>query len=230
MKALALIFVIATISSCKSNDPTKIDDTQEPVQTSILDDLANPAQSNGLVIPPPDSAGRPETKYVSDKDHSSISFRTMHWDIVDLIGWFSDFEVVLFSDRADFTDAEIYAVVNPKSILMPNDRMQGSVQKHPYIKTDDYPEISFHSKGMEPNGGNTYKLIGEMTMNGITHEVPFDIIFNGFAYPGEQSICGWTVTGALDRHGFNVGSDEKLHSGRAMHADSIYLTMSLRME
>lgn len=62
----------------------------------------------------------PSTKYVSDDDHSSISFRTKHWEIVDIIGWFSDFKVIMYSDKPDFSDAVIYAEVNPKSIVMPN--------------------------------------------------------------------------------------------------------------
>lgn len=172
----------------------------------------------------------PKTKYVADMDHSSVSFRTGHWEIVDLIGWVSDFEIVMFADKEDFTDAVISARVDPRSIVMPNKKMQGSVKKSPYLDTEAFPIMEFNSRGMRPIAPNLYKLTGTLTINGVGVEVSFNVQFNGFAYPGEQSICGFNVNGAFNRHDFNIAGEETLHSGNLIHSDSIYLNMSLRME
>ena len=67
-------------------------------------------------------------------------------------------------------------------------------------------------------------------MNGISKQVQFDVIFNGYAYPGEKRICGFDVSGSINRTDFNIADDDKLHSGKAMHDEIINLKMSLRME
>lgn len=173
---------------------------------------------------------RPQTKFSADQDHSSISFRTKHWDIVDIIGWFADFDVVMYADSIDFIDAVVYAEVNPKSLRMPNLKMQGTAQKEPYLDSERFPQVTFMSQLLKKKGVHTYELMGEININGIKREINFDVLFNGYAYPGEKSICGFDVSGKIDRNDFHVGTNDKLHSGRKVHGDTIYLNMALRME
>jgi polyisoprenoid-binding protein YceI len=212
--------------SCKL-DSKKLDG-EEAVQQAIQQDLETGIGTlSRLNI---DQADLPKKKYIADKDHSSISFRTKHWEIVDLIGWFSDFDIIMHADKEDFSDAVIFGKVYPKSITMPNIKMQGSVPKPPYIDTESFPEASFVSNSLNKISDVDYKLKGKFSLNGIEKELSFDVRFNGFAYPREKSICGFTINGELNRHDFNIAGDDRLHSGKALHDDIIYLTLSLRME
>ncbi|NND34604.1 MAG: YceI family protein [Saprospiraceae bacterium] len=190
------------------------------------------SNANPLVKPeiPPGASYLPRIKFTADKDHSSISFKTKHWEIVDIIGWFTDFEIVMHSDSADFSDAVVYAEVSPSSLQMPNLKMQGTAQKEPYLNSELFPHATFKSKQMIKRGNNSYTLNGQLAINGINREIDFDVIFNGYAYPGEKSICGFDVSGKINRNDFNVGIGDKLHSGKKVHSDTIYLSMALRME
>ena len=172
----------------------------------------------------------PDKRFVADKDHSSISFRTKHWEIVDLIGWVDDFDVVMYSDHDDFTDAIIMARADPGSIHMPNIKMAQSLGKFPYMDAVNFPEIRFESDSLILTGFRKYDLFGKMTINGISRPTIFDVAFNGYAYPGEQSICGFNIDGVIKRHEFEIGTDDELHSGRVIHDSLIFLSMSLRME
>ena len=194
----------------------------------VEEDLQEPMQSVSEITM--DSVGLPGRRYLADPEHSSISFKTRHWEIVDLIGWFEDFEIHMYADQADFTDAKFLAIVDARSIRMPNSKMQSTVQKKPYIDTDQFPKVIFRSNSFNKTAQDGYKLKGIFEINGMAKEIQFDVHYNGHAYPGEKSICGFDVQGSFDRHDFNIAPDLKLHSGKQIHGDSIYLSMSLRME
>ena len=40
-------------------------------------------------------------KFVGDTDHSSIEFRTEHWGILDIIGWFEDFDLMVIAEYGE---------------------------------------------------------------------------------------------------------------------------------
>ena len=72
---------------------------------------------------------------------------------------------------------------------MPNPKIKSSVLAVLYIDTNKFPKVEVHSKNFSKTGHDLYELLGLSTMNGITKEALFNVVFNGFAYPGEKSIC-----------------------------------------
>lgn len=226
---LLLFFLLLITSACKIDNKENTSLEEAGIHERIQEDITNGIlNESDLTL---DLPNLPQTKYLADKAHSSISFRTKHWEIVDLIGWFDDFEVVMYADSSDFTDAVIFARVNPLSAKMPESRMAGSIGESPYIDSENHKYMTFLSQQLKKTSENKYLLTGVMQMNGIEKETTFDVTFNGFAYPGEKSICGFDVTGKINRKDFKVaGGDDTIHSGRKVHDDIIHLRMSLRME
>jgi polyisoprenoid-binding protein YceI len=218
-------FIIALCTSCSSQDQSKKE--TEQIKNRIQIDLTNTTSKNSLELSLPEL---PSYKYTVDKAHSSISFRTKHWEIVDIIGWFSDFNIIMYSDDKDFTDAVIYAEVFIESIIMPNEKMMESAKKYPYLDSENFPKMTFTSSQMNKIEGNKYSLRGMLNVNGVSKQTEFTVTSNGFAYPNEQSICGFDINGEINRHDFNIAGNSRLHSGRKIHDDIIYLNFALRME
>ncbi|MDH3243683.1 MAG: YceI family protein [Saprospiraceae bacterium] len=202
--------------------------TNFSVANVIAKDLEEVVQEGHSIQPKHENL--PLTRYLSDKDHSSISFQTGHWEIVDLIGWFEDFQVVMYSDSADFSDAVVYAEADPASIRMPNMKMAQTASKAPYIDSENYPVVSFESRRITLESAGKYTLDGVFNMNGVDKLITFEVLFKGYAYPGEKSICGFKALGKINRHDFNIAGDDRLHSGKAVHGDTIEIRMDLRME
>lgn len=200
-----------------------------PGCTADAGDQLKHRSSNVLAM---DLPQRPVAKrrLVADTAHSVISFRTMHFEIVELTGWFEHFRITMDSDSADLSDAVIQAEVDVTSLRMPNRRMMGTAIKVPYLDGDAHPVMRFMSTSFVPLTDSTYSLDGSMEVNGIERPMHFDVDLHGFAYPGEQDICGFTATASFDRHLFNVGTEDRLHSGRMIHADRIDLRIAVRME
>lgn len=172
----------------------------------------------------------PSTRYIADTAHSSILFRASHWEIVDIIGWFADYEIVMYSDEPDFLDAVIEAKVKVNSVCMPNKRMQGHIQQEEYFHTEKYPEVGFKSSGIRRVSGDNYIVLGEFTLLDKTVSRYLMAEYRGHAYPNEKPEHGWKVTTYLTHDDFGWDNSGKLHSGRLLLEDTIWVECNLRME
>ncbi len=224
---ISFLLVIVN-SGCTNSEGEHGDQSASSVSDRIAEDLADGSMQPANWKFPFDEPDK--QILLADTAHSTITFRTDHWDIVKLYGWFEDFEVRMYTDEPDFSDAEIFARVNVATIRMPNTRMAASVIQVPYVDTKEYPYAVFSSTGFSKTGDNMFKVPGKFEMNGHSINTEFIARYTGHAYPGENSICGFHITGAINRHDFGIAGDDRLHSGLAVHGDTIFLEMSMRME
>lgn len=172
----------------------------------------------------------PKTRYVADTAHSSILFRASHWEIVDIIGWFANYEIVMHSDRKDFTDAVIEAKIKVNSVTMPNKRMQGHVQQEEYFHAEQFPEVKYKSSQLVHLEGSNYLLKGQFTLLDKTVYREMQAKYRGHAYPNEKPEHGWRVKTYLTHDDFGWDNSGTLHSGRLLLEDTIWVECNLRME
>jgi polyisoprenoid-binding protein YceI len=233
MKAFLVIVALSFLSLGCSNSPKEhiaSDNNKEKVsihqkiKEDLTDGLSHP---NTLIV---DEPNLPKNKWVAERGHSSISFTSRHWEIVDLIGFFDDFEVSMYFEKADFSDAVIFAKANPYSIVMPNFKMAGALINEEYFHADKYPIIEFKSILFMPLHDSDYALTGLLKIKGIEKEIHLNAKFNGYAYPEEKRFAGFSAQGKFSRYDYNIGGKNTLHSGKLMHSDSISFIINLRME
>lgn len=219
-----LLFACTSQEVEKTSQETPKEDIHAKIKKDLEDGISHPQTIEV------DESDLPKIKRVAERAHSSISFRTKHFEVVDLIGWFADFEVVMYYETDDFSDAVIFARANPASFVMPNFQMAGSLKNPEYLDAEQFPQIMFSSTKLELLGDGKYKLFGMMDMKGIKKEMEIDVTFNGYAYPDEKRLAGFNIAGAFSRHDFNIAPNDMLHSGNPIHGDSIWFEGSFRME
>lgn len=123
-----------------SDNPAEIlKSVQEKIREDLADGISHP---NTIEV---DESKLPPIKWVAERGHSSISFYSRHWEIVDLMGWFEEFEAVMYSDDEAFSNTKIFAKVNAASIVMPNFKMAETLNNADYLNTKTYSEIRFES-------------------------------------------------------------------------------------
>lgn len=172
----------------------------------------------------------PKTRYVADTAHSSILFKATHWEIVDILGWFADYEIVMLSDREDFTDAVIEAKIKINSVFMPNKRMQSHIQGHEYFDTENNPDVLYKGSELVHVKDNQYLLKGHFTLLGKTVYREMQATYRGHAYPNEKPEHGWKIKTFLTHQDFGWDNSATLHSGRVFLQDTIHIECNLRME
>jgi polyisoprenoid-binding protein YceI len=75
-----------------------------------------------------------------------------------------------------------------------------------FFSTEKHPEMTFRSTEVSDLGGNRYRLVGDVTINGVTRPLPFAVDFNGAeVFPADGKLhAGFSASGELNRDDFGV--------------------------
>jgi len=152
-------------------------------------------------------AGYAQTTWKSDKAHSQLKFDITHYDINTVSGTFSDFEVLVLSDKEDFSDAVVELKAKAASINTGINARDEHLRSADFFDVATHPEISFKSNGIKKVANNKYEVSGDLTMHGITKPVTLQLELRGtFTNPRNQKkIAGLRITGTIKRSDFGIG-------------------------
>jgi polyisoprenoid-binding protein YceI len=144
----------------------------------------------------------------SEKGHSEITFVINHLGISQVSGTLDDFDVTINSSKEDFSDAVVELKANAASINTRLDARDKHLKNADFFDVEKFPEITFKSTKISPNGKNKYILQGNLTIKGITKSTSLDLTYNGTVKnPMNQAPnAGFTLHGTIKRSDFSVGN------------------------
>lgn len=143
-----------------------------------------------------------------DKAHSKLGFGVTHLMISTVEGSFKSFDAKITSSKEDFSDAVIELTADVNSINTDNDQRDGHLKGADFFDAEKFPTITFKSTSFKKKGKNTYTLVGNLTMHGVTKSVTLEATFTGTAvHPyTKKTIGAFKVTGTIKRSDFGVGT------------------------
>jgi len=154
-------------------------------------------------------AAMAQSTYTFDKNHARLSFSVLHFGISHIEGNFKVFNATIISAKEDFSDAVIEMTADVKSINTDVEMRDNDLKGAGWFDADKYAAITFKSSQFKKESSKSYKLIGNITMHGVTKPIVFDVVFNGKGQNpfSKKYSCGFTVTGNLNRLDFGIGGE-----------------------
>ena len=147
------------------------------------------------------------TVYKVDKAHSKLGFTISHMMISEVDGTFNGFEATITSSKADFSDATVELTADVNTVDTNNEGRDKHLKSADFFDAATYPTITFKSTSFTKTGDKTYKVVGDLTMHGVTKSVTLDATLGGTtADKAGKTIAGFKVTGTIKRSDFGVGS------------------------
>lgn len=171
--------------------------------------------------PAPITIAAPAGEYVSDPNHSSVSFGLKHLGLSDYTLKFRTFDATVAFDPANIAAAKVTASIKASDIVSgyPGDYAAG----HPgskfksweddlanstnFLDAGQHPAITFVSTSVEPSGERTARVTGDLTLKGVTRPVTLDVTFSGEtdAHPfAKVPAIGFSATGTFKRSEFGL--------------------------
>lgn len=120
--------------------------------------------------------------YNIDPMHSKAGFEVSHLVISTVEGKFKNFSGKL-DIKEDFSKSSIEAVLDAKSIDTGVDQRDDHLRSADFFNVSEFPDITFKSTRIE-GSPEKFKLIGELTIRGITKEVTLDSKYLGSVVDG----------------------------------------------
>jgi polyisoprenoid-binding protein YceI len=161
-----------------------------------------------------------------DSTHSEVGFAVRHMMVSKVRGKFTKFagEIVTADDMLD---SSVTAEIDLASIDTGAEQRDGHLRSADFFDTENHPTMTYRSTGVRPDGDD-YILDGELTLKGVTRQVPLKLEVNGFgpdAYGGTRA--GFSATGHINRSDFGITWNAAIEGGGVVVADRVDLHLEI---
>jgi len=167
------------------------------------------------VITVPAIAGA--STWAIDPAHSSAQFAVRHLMVSTVRGQLGKVTGTVNIDDSDLTHSTAEATIDANGIDTREAKRDEHLRSPDFLDTAKYPTMTFKSKKVERVSDGKYKVTGDLTMRGVTHEVVLDV--EGSPTPmkdpmGNTKLGGVAKT-TLNRQDFGINWSKSLDGGRA---------------
>ncbi len=170
-------------------------------------------------------------RWLVDTAHSGVHFQVKHLGLANVRGRFDTFDADVVVGPA-LSDVAVNASIDLASINTNQADRDAHLRSTDFFAADEHPQMTFRSSTVEPGeDGASYELHGELTVNGVTRPVTFDVEFNGTqVHPGDQhERAGFTATGHIDRRDYGVDFNLPLGAGQVVVGNKVRIELDIEL-
>ncbi|HLI69969.1 MAG TPA: YceI family protein [Ktedonobacteraceae bacterium] len=139
-----------------------------------------------------------------DPFHTLVEFSVVHLKISIVKGRFKEVHGTLHLDTLHPENSWVKAQVNVASIDTGVPARDGHLRSADFFDAVRYPTIAFESTAVEPTGETTSRVMGNLSLHGVTRPVTFYAKYMG--YTRDVETQGWRVglhaTAVINRRDF----------------------------
>ena len=177
------------------------------------------------------SASAQTVTWTIDPGHSAAQFTVRHMVVSNVRGEFDGPTGTVTFDPTDLRTLKVDVSFNTKSINTRNADRDKDLRSDLFFDVAKFPKMTFKSRRAEPGAAGHLKLIGDLTIKGVTKEVTLDVEGPTAEIKdiwGEQRI-GATATTTIDRRQFGLVYNRMLEGGGAVVGDEVTVTIDIEM-
>ncbi|MBX3301097.1 MAG: polyisoprenoid-binding protein [Nitrospira sp.] len=175
----------------------------------------------------PIAAGAETARWDIDPDHSSIEFRVAHMVVSKTSGRFRDYQGFVEMDADAKTLKSIEATIKTESIDTNHDKRDAHLRNADFLDVERFPTMTYTMKQYRKQG-DTYTVIGDLTLRGVTKEITLNVTFNGVTKdPWGNTRAGFSADGTLNRKDFGMVWNKVLDSGGLVVGDEVQIRLDI---
>ena len=170
--------------------------------------------------------GIPTGTWAIDKAHTKVGFAVKHMGVSTVRGEFREFDGALEVGEDGTLRAQ--GTVKAASVHTNQEQRDEHLRSADFFDVENYPEITFESTSIERVDDENYKIVGDLTIHGITKSVELDAELGGVDVGmQDEHRTGLEVTGQLSRKDYEMKFNAALGSGNAVVADKVKLALDV---
>lgn len=161
-----------------------------------------------------------------DPSHSRVGFVARHLMIAKVRGQFRDFSgTITVTD--DPLESSVAASVDLSSVDTGDAGRDEHLRSADFFTVDHHPQMTFASTGLKPDGDD-YLLFGDLTINGVTHQVEFSLEFDGVAPdPWGGTRVAFTAEADVNRKDWGIEWNATLETGGVVVGDKVKIQLDV---
>ena len=166
--------------------------------------LAAPALSQ--TPPTRDPAQIRAGSYTVDPDHTQVGWRVSHMGFSNYAGGFSNVSGTLDLQPKNPAASKLSIRIPVASVTTTSDKLTGELKGEQWLDAGKFPDMTFVSTKVAPEGKDRAKIAGDLTLHGVTKPVTLDVTLVGAGTNplSKKVTVGFEATGTLKRSEFGV--------------------------
>lgn len=164
-----------------------------------------------------------------DPTHSQVEFAAKHMMITTVKGSLPDLDGVIVLDPTDPAACSAEVTFQVGSLTTRVADRDTHLKSPDFLDAEQFPTITFRSTAVEGAVDGAFKLVGDLTIKGVTKSVVLDARFEGQGrdpWGGER--VSFLATGAIDRREFGLTWNAALETGGVLVGHEIKLTVDVQ--
>src|SRR5512146_1280685 len=166
-----------------------------------------------------------------DPNHTAIQFKVKHMVVSNVRGNFEKFSGTVVYDEADVAKSSADVSIDLASVNTRVEKRDNDLRSPNFFDVAKYPTMTFKSKRVEKVQDGRLKMIGDLTLHGVTREVALDVEGPTAAIkdPQGNTRVGGQATAKINRKDFGLTWHKLLAGGGLVVGDDVEITIDVEI-
>ena len=165
-----------------------------------------------------------------DKAHTSVEFAVRHMMFTTVRGRFTAFEINVDFDQANPEGSSLEAKIEAASVDTRDVDRDTHLRSADFFDAEKYPFLVFKSRRIERASNGRYRIIGDLTIRGVTKEVALDTEFAGTGKnPWGATVAAFSAETKIDRKQFGLNWNAALEAGGVLVGDEVKIQLEVEL-
>jgi len=170
------------------------------------------------------------TAWTIDASHSEVGFAVKHLMISTVRGRFASVSGAVEFGEGDYADASVVVTIDAASIDTREEKRDAHLRSADFFDVEKFPALTFKSRRVQAMKGDTFQLVGDLTIRDITREVVLDVEVAGFQKdPWGNQKAGFSASTKVNRKDFGLTWNAALETGGVLVADEIKISLDVQL-
>jgi polyisoprenoid-binding protein YceI len=170
------------------------------------------------------------TTWTIDPAHSQVEFAVRHLMISTVRGRFAGVKGTVVADEGNLANAQVDVTIDVHTIDTREAQRDAHLKSADFFDAEKFPVLTFKSARVTDIKGDRFKLVGDLTMHGVTREVTLDVTSEGRGkdpWGGERA--GYSAVARVNRSDFGLTWNQVLETGGIAVGDEIKISLDLEL-
>ncbi|HEX8254606.1 MAG TPA: YceI family protein [Thermoanaerobaculia bacterium] len=173
-----------------------------------------------------------KTTWQIDAAHSSVEFAVKHMMFTTVRGRFKDVKGTIVADEANPDQSTVEVEIAAASIDTGSPDRDAHLRSADFLDVENHPTLTFRSKRVEgamKKEGDTFKVIGDLTIRGTAMEVTLEAQYEGTGKdPWGGTRSGSRANARIDRRDWGLKWNQALETGGILVANEVRIEVEVQ--
>jgi polyisoprenoid-binding protein YceI len=165
-------------------------------------------------------------KWTIDPVHSYVGFTVRHMMVSKVRGHFTEFSGELIT-ASDPLQSSVTATIDLRTIDTSNGQRDDHIRSADFFEVETHPMMTYRSTGISTDGDD-FILEGELTLHGLTRQVPLKLEVSGFGPdPMGGTRAGFSASGEINRSDFDINYNGPIPGGGTVISEKVQINLDV---